>query len=1005
MASIERTAYPRFRRAVPVRELHGSFTPGREEIDWARERTRSPQHLLALVVLLKSYQKLGYFPDLFDIPLGVIEHVRGYLFLGADVEPNHDSERTAQRHRGLVREHLGVVYDQEAVRKLVRQVIFEAAQSKDNPADLINVALEELVRARLELPGYTTLDKMAAEIRAEVNTGFHELIASRIGDIDEARLLKLLDTNPVTRRSEFDEVKKTAGAATLSNLKEHVAHQVWLDSLGSTAGWVAGVPPAKVSHFAAEARATHAGDLRDMSEPKRTVLIACLVHTARMRGRDELATMYCKRLARIHKQAKERFEALREASRAETERLVDVFGDVLAAVRESMNVSDAESDSGVADVAAVVSERTGRAVLSALHDAGGIDALSMAHETVSAFHGENYLPFLENHYRRNRSTLFDLLDVLHLVPTTADRTVVDAVAFLKAIRAKTAETIPDHLGGDPVDLSFASEAWHRILRPRRRPNLLVRRHFEVCVFTYLAAELRSGDIAVVGSESYADLHEQLLSWVDCQDLLGEYCAEVGLPQDAAGFVESLRGELTRVAAATDAGYPDNADLLIEGAQPVLKRRRGKARRPEALVLERTVLARLPERSLLDVVARVAHHTQWPRHLGPVSGSDPKIENAFGRYVLLAFAYGANLGPYQMSRHMGGTVSAHQIHTALSHAGPDRIDKARTDVINAYMALDLPKLWGDGTRAAADGSQIDTWSDNLLAESHIRYGGYGGIAYRHIADNYIALFSRFIPCGVWEAIYIIDGLLNNASEVQPEAIHADTQGQSLPVFGLAHLCGFDLLPRIRNWHDLVFYRVDKTKVYQHIDPLFGPDKVINWTLIETHWPDLMRVALSIRAGKISSVALLRRLGHDSRKNKLYRAFRELGRVMRTIVLLRYLSDPALRDSIAILTNRMESFNNFCQWLSFGSDVLADNHPDHQEILVKFNALLANSLIYSTTLDLTEVFNDLVAEGVDVAREDAATISPYITVKTRRFGDWTLNLAPPPATTGRLNLPEE
>jgi TnpA family transposase len=259
--------------------------------------------------------------------------------------------------------------------------------------------------------------------------------------------------------------------------------------------------------------------------------------------------------------------------------------------------------------------------------------------------------------------------------------------------------------------------------------------------------------------------------------------------------------------------------------------------------------------------------------------------------------------------------------------------------------------------------------------------------------------------VWEAIYIIDGLLNNASEVQPDAIHADTQGASLPVFGLAFLCGFDLLPRIRNWQDLVFYRPDKTVVYQHIDPLFGADKAINWSLIETHWPDLMRVVLSIRAGKISSVALLRRLGHDSRKNKLYRAFRELGRVIRTIVLLRFLSDPALRDSIAILTNRMESFNNFCQWLSFGSDMLADNDPDHQEILVKFNALLANSLIYSTTLDLTEVFNDLVAEGVDVAREDAATISPYITVKTRRFGDWTLDLTPPGTATGRLDLPRD
>jgi hypothetical protein len=66
-------------------------------------------------------------------------------------------------------------------------------------------------------------------------------------------------------------------------------------------------------------------------------------------------------------------------------------------------------------------------------------------------------------------------------------------------------------GPEPVDLSFAPEAWGKILRDRRRPSRLVRRHFEACVFSYLAAELRAGDIAVVGSESFANLHEQLLS--------------------------------------------------------------------------------------------------------------------------------------------------------------------------------------------------------------------------------------------------------------------------------------------------------------------------------------------------------------------------------------------------------------------------------------------------------------------------------------------------------------
>ncbi|WP_196800771.1 Tn3 family transposase [Xenorhabdus nematophila] len=49
------------------------------------------------------------------------------------------------------------------------------------------------------------------------------------------------------------------------------------------------------------------------------------------------------------------------------------------------------------------------------------------------------------------------------------------------------------------------------------------------------------------------------------------------------------------------------------------------------------------------------------------------------------------------------------------------------------------------------------------------------------------------------------LLLNKSVYQPDTLHADTQGQSEPVFALAYLLGIKLFPRMRNWNDAVFYR--------------------------------------------------------------------------------------------------------------------------------------------------------------------------------------------------------
>jgi TnpA family transposase len=47
---------------------------------------------------------------------------------------------------------------------------------------------------------------------------------------------------------------------------------------------------------------------------------------------------------------------------------------------------------------------------------------------------------------------------------------------------------------------------------------------------------------------------------------------------------------------------------------------------------------------------------------------------------------------------------------------------------------------------------------------------------------------------------------------------------------------------------------------------------------------MQVVLSIHTGKLLPSWLLQKLNTDSPKNKLYLAFRELGRVIRTMFLL-------------------------------------------------------------------------------------------------------------------------
>lgn len=150
-------------------------------------------------------------------------------------------------------------------------------------------------------------------------------------------------------------------------------------------------------------------------------------------------------------------------------------------------------------------------------------------------------------------------------------------------------------------------------------------------------------------------------------------------------------------------------------------------------------------------------------------------------------------------------------------------------------------------------------------------------------------------------------------------------------------------------------------------------------------DLMQVAISISEGRLSSSTLMRRLRSNSGKNRIYKVFREVGRSVRTVALLRYLADPQLRARITAATNKVESYNGFAQWLGFGNNgVLADNDPAEQEKLIKFDTLLANLVIFHNALDIMDVVRGLIAEGWTITADQLAALSPCLRAHITRFG---------------------
>jgi len=410
-----------------------------------------------------------------------------------------------------------------------------------------------------------------------------------------------------------------------------------------------------------------------------------------------------------------------------------------------------------------------------------------------------------------------------------------------------------------------------------------------------------------------------------------------------------------------------------------------------IILRDEIKKRMPERNLLDIMCLVQNCTEWAHCFSPLSGSNAKLSDPIGANIVTSFGYGTGMGPGETARHVRAGFSAKTIASVnKSHVNLKKLNTALARIVDYYRDFPLVKAWGTGETVVVDGTLRKIYEQNLLAETHIRYGAKGGIAYHHISDTYIALFSSLIPCGTWEAIAIIEGLLRNESKIKPTKVHGDTQSQSTPVFSISYLFGIQLMPRIRNWKDLILYKADKRMKFKNINSLFKD--TIDWKLIENYWQDMMQVVISIQQGKVSSDFILSKLNSRNKSSRLYKAFRELGNVIRTLFLLDFISDPDLRETITAETNKVESFNNLSDWIRFASEVIvASNDTKEMEKAIKYNTLLTNMIILQNVIDMSRIIQQLRREGWSITLGDLAGLSPYLTEHLKRFGDFFLDLS--------------
>jgi TnpA family transposase len=496
----------------------------------------------------------------------------------------------------------------------------------------------------------------------------------------------------------------------------------------------------------------------------------------------------------------------------------------------------------------------------------------------------------------------------------------------------------------------------------------------------------------VGSRRYRNPEDDLPQ--DFEERMAAYFEDLGIPMDAKAFIEMLREELTRHLKNLNDRISANPKVKItpcKGGHKISLTPFEPQKEPENLAaLKREIFQRWPGTSLLDILKETDLRTDFTRFIQSGTERSHMDKATLQRRILLClFGMGTNTGIKSMES-LPGDDYKDLIYIRRRFISNEGLRQTIAQVVNATLAVRLPWIWGEGTTAsAADSKQFGAWDENLLTEWHLRYGGREIMVYWHVEKKSACIYSQFKRVSSSEAAAMIQGVLRHCTEMEVDRQYVDSHGQNLVAFAFCRLLGFDLMPRLKGISRQKLYKADTDQIFSNLNSIIVA-KAINWELIEEQLETMVKHATALKLGMADAENLLRRFSRSNNQHPAYKALAELGKVIKTIFLCRYLDSEELRREINEGLNVVESWNSTNGFIYYGKrGEISTNRKDNQEMGLLCLHLVQASMVYINTLMIQQVLED-PGWLERMTPRDLAALSPLITLHINPYGRFDLDM---------------
>jgi TnpA family transposase len=851
------------------------------------------------------------------LPQSVLQHIGNQLNIDvptlASIRALYKRKRTLYDHQNYAAEILGFKATTPRVLRSLTTYLNTEAQSVFHKSQLVLTARRWLYDRHYLLPGYKRIDSFVRKSVSHAETQLLQKIrqSARQNQLSDW-IRQLAEASPDDfSGSVFEWLQNPPQSRKKNQLTHSLDKLKFLLDSGADDPCFDGLSIETIQMYGKRLTKYRLSRIEHITEPRRSLQVACFFRFTLLHTTDQVLKQLDQQILDLWKKAREK-TLHRETARASVYR--QLLREMWDLVKQPTNQPQEllEQIKNMIEPHVVNTPPNRAAAIRSQMIENGASVRSLMHTIVG-------LPFR-----------FD-----------EDHVLSQSFGILKSLYETRQTHLPQNIA-NPY-----APCWQALIETDDRKSALCA--YEIATLLLLRKSLRNGSVWMDHSFCYRNRDRIFVPNEIWQQRKLHYYQRLSVPLHAKNYLEplldSLQASLNALSEAVDAGA-----VTVEDGRIRLSKSETTNPHTHSISQARLKLYReMGEAQLPEILLQIDSEARFSWTM--LERTPHSVEELHHLYAAL-LAHGTDLTPAQVVRMVPG-ITADGVSQAMHFMEDEKLLRKANETVLAYFYRHpITKNWGAGISASSDMMSLETSRHLWTARVDPRRRVFAVGMYSHVLDKWGIVYDQPIVLNKRQAGAAIEGAIRQ-SLFNIERVAVDTHGYTDFAMAISKVVGFDLCPRLAHLSERKLFVPRGIAVPSNLA------SVVERTPIKPiiqGWDGLIRIAASIEEGWCSATLALDRYGSDAKGSSVYNAGNALGKLIRTLYLCDFFSNPNFRKVILYVLNQGESVHALQRAIYAGPvSPKRGRRPEELSAITGSLSLLTNIIMAWNTSKMQEIVN--------------------------------------------------